>query len=73
MAWVAAFSFPWTNPALAPQAQAMPFPFASMYITPVQMENVVPAPYVYNLVPPATPIEAELVALNDSVVQILSL
>ena len=73
MAWVAAFAFPWTNPALAPQGQAMSFPAASMYLTPVDIDNVVPAPYVYNLVPPATPIEAELIALNDSVVQILSL
>lgn len=73
MAVVPNFQFPWSNPAIEPQAFAVGFPTASMYVTPVQMVSVIPAPYVYNLVPPATPVEAELVCLNDAVVQILSL
>lgn len=58
---------------MQPQTQAIHFLPSSVYMTPVQMEDVVPAPYVYNLVPPATPVEAEIIALNDSVVQVLSL
>ena len=73
MAVKAAQTIAWATPTVFPQGQAVSFPSASMYMTPVNMGNVVPAPYVYSLVPPATPIEAELVALNDSVVQILSL
>lgn len=73
MAVIAAQTIAWGTPTVMPQSQAVPFPTASMYLTPAVLSPVVPAPYVYNLVPPATPIEAELVALNDSVVQILSL
>lgn len=73
MAIVANFAFPWSTPTVQPQSNAARFPSASMGVATISMESIVPAPYVYNLVPPATPIEAELVALNDSVVQILSL
>ena len=73
MAVIAAQTIAWGTPSVMPQSQTVAFPTASMYLTPVLLSPVIPAPYVYSLVPPATPIEAELVALNDSVVQILSL
>lgn len=71
MAVIAAQTIAWGTSGLMPQSQAASFPTASMYITPVQMENVAPAPYVYNLVPPATPSDAEIIAINDAVIEIL--
>ena len=73
MAVVAMFAFPWSTPLVAPQGQAVTFLTSAAYISPIVMNNVIPAPYVYNLVPPPTPVEAEILALNDSVVQVLSL
>lgn len=73
MAVVAAQTIAWGTPSLMPQSQAVSFPTVSMTVTPALMERVIPAPYVYNLVPPATPIEAEMLILNESAVQILSL
>lgn len=72
MAVVAAFSFPWSTPLVAPQGQGVPTPQASVRMVTFQMLNIIPAPYVYNLVPPATPTEAELISLNEIDVQILS-
>ena len=73
MAVIAAQTIDWANPSVYPRGEAVSFPTESMYMAPVLLSPVVPAPYVYSLVPPSTPVEAELIALNDSVVQVLSL
>ena len=73
MAVIAAQTIDWGNPAIFPRSQGISIPTASMTLVPVVLSPVIPAPYVYNLVPPPTPVEAELVSLNEADVQILSL
>lgn len=71
MAVIAAQTIAWGTTSIMPQSQAVSFPTESMYVSLVLMDRVIPAPYVYNLVPPATPADAEILALNDAVIEIL--